>query len=171
MSARRSRAQGLRRIAELYAVEADIHGSPPERRLAERRARSAPPIETFGQWLRDASLPRSIPCPLSSFPWPPLKNSASSPPCAATGRLGAGECSLIAVSLQRGYTLVIDDRVANRLARRLAPALHIITTHDFVVSTIRHDLPDVDEADRIKHQGSDRHRFGVKLDNFADLLV
>ena len=46
-------AEGLRRIAELYAIEADIRGSPPERRLAERHARSAPLVEAFGEWLRE----------------------------------------------------------------------------------------------------------------------
>ena len=45
-------AEVLRRIAELYAIEADIRGSPPERRLAERQARSAPLVEAFGDWLK-----------------------------------------------------------------------------------------------------------------------
>ena len=45
-------AKGLRRIAEFYAIEADIRGSPPERRLAERQARAAPLVEAFGEWLR-----------------------------------------------------------------------------------------------------------------------
>ena len=45
-------AQGLRRIAELYAIEAEIRGSPPERRLAERQARSAPLVQAFGEWLK-----------------------------------------------------------------------------------------------------------------------
>ena len=45
-------AEGLRRIAELYAIEADIRGSPPERRLAERHARTAPLVEDFGEWLK-----------------------------------------------------------------------------------------------------------------------
>ena len=39
-------AEGLRRIAEFYAIEADIRGASPERRLAERQARTAPLIET-----------------------------------------------------------------------------------------------------------------------------
>ena len=38
-------AEGLRRIAELYAIEADIRGASPERRLAERQARTAPLID------------------------------------------------------------------------------------------------------------------------------
>ena len=45
-------AEGLRRIAELYAIEADIRGNPPERRLAERQVRSAPLAEAFGDWLK-----------------------------------------------------------------------------------------------------------------------
>ena len=79
---------------------------------------------------------------------------------SATGRLGAGECSAIAVTVQRGYTLAIDERVANRLARRFAPSLHIVTTQDLVVSMIRSDLLDVEEADRDKHEWSDLGSFG-----------
>lgn len=45
-------AEGLRRIAKLYAIEADIRGSPPEQRLAERQAQSAPLVEAFGEWLK-----------------------------------------------------------------------------------------------------------------------
>lgn len=45
-------AEGLRRIAEIYAIEAEIRGSPPERRLAERQARSAPLVQAFGHWLK-----------------------------------------------------------------------------------------------------------------------
>lgn len=46
-------AEGLRRIAEFYAVEADIRGASPERRLAERQARTAPLVEAFGVWVRE----------------------------------------------------------------------------------------------------------------------
>ena len=45
-------AEGLRRIAELYAIEAEVRGSPPERRLAERQKRSAPLVQAFGDWLK-----------------------------------------------------------------------------------------------------------------------
>ncbi len=89
---------------------------------------------------------------------------------SATGRLGAGECSAIAVAVQRRYTLAIDDRVAKRLASRFAPSLHIVTTQDLVVWMIRQDLLDVEEADRMKHEWSDQHRFRLNLDSFGDLL-
>ena len=45
-------AEGLRRIAELYAIEAEIRGSSAERRLAERQTRAAPLVDAFGDWLR-----------------------------------------------------------------------------------------------------------------------
>ena len=45
-------AEGLRRIAELYVIEAEIRGNPPEQRLAERQARSRPLVEAFGDWLK-----------------------------------------------------------------------------------------------------------------------
>ena len=89
---------------------------------------------------------------------------------SATGRLGAGECSAIAVAVQRGYSLAIDDRVATRQARRFAPSLHIVTTQDLVVSMIWQNLLGVEEADRIKQEWSDRHRFRINLDSFGDML-
>ena len=45
-------AEGLRRIAELYVIEAEIGYSTSERRLAERKARSTSLIEAFGEWLK-----------------------------------------------------------------------------------------------------------------------
>ncbi len=45
-------AEGLRRIAELYAVEADIRGISPGQRLSARRARIVPLVVAFGDWLQ-----------------------------------------------------------------------------------------------------------------------
>ncbi len=45
-------AEGLRRIAAMYAIEKEIRGEPPEVRLAVRQARTAPLLEDFGVWLR-----------------------------------------------------------------------------------------------------------------------
>ena len=45
-------AEGLCRIAKLYAIEAEIRGASPEQRLAEHQARTAPLIDVFGVWLR-----------------------------------------------------------------------------------------------------------------------
>ena len=45
-------AEGLRQIAEIYAVEKDIRGTSPGQRLSARQARSAPLVEAFGIWLQ-----------------------------------------------------------------------------------------------------------------------
>jgi len=45
-------AEGLRRIAEFYAVEADIRGCSPGQRLSARHARTAPRVVAFGDWLQ-----------------------------------------------------------------------------------------------------------------------
>ena len=42
---------GLKRIAELYKIEAEIRGLAPETRLAVRQHRSAPKIADFETWL------------------------------------------------------------------------------------------------------------------------
>jgi transposase len=43
---------GLKQIAALYRIEADIRGQNPEERLADRQKRSAPRIKAFEEWLR-----------------------------------------------------------------------------------------------------------------------
>ena len=44
---------GLKQIAALYRIEADIRGQTPEARLAARRARSTPKIAAFEVWLTE----------------------------------------------------------------------------------------------------------------------
>ena len=48
--------EALRRIGELYAVEADVHGQSPAQRLAARRRRSKPIVDALRAWL-EAQLP------------------------------------------------------------------------------------------------------------------
>ena len=45
-------AEGLRRIAEFYAVETDIHGISPGQRLSARQVPTAPLVAAFGEWLQ-----------------------------------------------------------------------------------------------------------------------
>jgi len=45
-------AEGLRRIAEFYAVEADIRGISPGQRLSARQTRTTPLVAAFGEWLQ-----------------------------------------------------------------------------------------------------------------------
>ena len=50
-SSRSNAEEALRRIAELYAVEAEIRGLDPKGRRAARDARSRPLIEALRPWL------------------------------------------------------------------------------------------------------------------------
>ena len=88
----------------------------------------------------------------------------------AAGRLGAGECSAIALAVHRRYILAIDDRLATTQARRADATLRILATQDLVVSMIRQGLLDIAEADRIKQEWATRHRFRLKLASFRDLV-
>jgi transposase len=45
-------SEGLRRVAEIYAVEAEIRGSAPDQRLSARKTRTAPLVAAFGEWLQ-----------------------------------------------------------------------------------------------------------------------
>lgn len=49
-------AEGLRRIAEFYRIEAEIRGIGPGQRLSARQARTAPLIVGFGEWLQSQRL-------------------------------------------------------------------------------------------------------------------
>lgn len=43
--------EALRRIAELYVIEAAIRGAPPDERLCARRAQARPLLEDRERWL------------------------------------------------------------------------------------------------------------------------
>ena len=43
----------MRRIDELFAIERDIAGKPPDGRKAVRQARSKPLVDALGLWLRE----------------------------------------------------------------------------------------------------------------------
>ena len=44
-------AEGMRCIAQLYKIEADIRGKAPDERLAVRQTQTAPLVAEFRQWL------------------------------------------------------------------------------------------------------------------------
>ncbi len=45
--------EGLKQIAEIYRIEADIRGAGPDQRLAMRQQLSAPLVAAFGDWLKE----------------------------------------------------------------------------------------------------------------------
>lgn len=88
---------------------------------------------------------------------------------SASGRLGAGECSAIAVAVHRRLILAIDDRQAAKQARRTDRELRIMTTQDLMVSMIGERLLGFEEADHIKDEWAAQHRFRLKFRSFRDL--
>lgn len=52
--------EALRRIAELYAIEADIRGSPAESRLAVRKEKSRPLMQSLYEWIQEQMKTLSI---------------------------------------------------------------------------------------------------------------
>ena len=89
---------------------------------------------------------------------------------AASGRLGKGECSAIACAIHRGYALAIDDRRATREATARSD-LEIVRTQDLIVSMIKQNLLSIAEADAIKGEWEQRHRFRLTISSFAEFLL
>ncbi|CAC9178290.1 Transposase and inactivated derivatives [Citrobacter werkmanii] len=49
------REEALKRIGELYAIEAEIRGMPETERLAARQSRSAPLLASLHEWMVEKS--------------------------------------------------------------------------------------------------------------------
>lgn len=58
--------EGLKRIAELYQIEADIRGQSPEIRLAARQQQTKPKLVEFETWLRQTRAHVSAKSPLGA---------------------------------------------------------------------------------------------------------
>ena len=86
------------------------------------------------------------------------------------GRLGAGECSAIALATSRVCALAIDDRRAINELRRVHKEIEVFRTQDLVVAMIRHKLLTVAAADSLKASWEQNHRFKIKAQTFGDLL-
>jgi predicted nucleic acid-binding protein len=89
-------------------------------------------------------------------------------------RLGAGECSALAVAANRGHAIAIDDnRALNRAFRDAglgSVRIEIIRTPDVMIALIRSGVLTVEKADRIKDEWAREHRFRINAATFADLL-
>ena len=89
-------------------------------------------------------------------------------------RLGAGECSAIAVALTRGYAIAIDDNRAIAAALREASVvganLTVVRTQDIILTLIRASILTIEEADQLKAEWELCHRFRLKGGSFRDLV-
>ena len=89
-------------------------------------------------------------------------------------RLGAGECSALAVAINRRHPIAIDDNRAVSRAFRDAgletTKIEIVRTPDIIVSLIRAGQLTIAEADRIKEEWAGKHRYRIEADSFGDLM-
>lgn len=94
---------------------------------------------------------------------------------AAKGRLGAGERAAIAVALNRGCALAIDDSRAIRRALQEAALrenkLTILRTQDIIVELIRCRAISIEMADAIRLEWAKNHRFKINVKSFVELLA
>jgi len=89
---------------------------------------------------------------------------------SASGRLGLGECSAIALAVHEDHMLAIDDRRAAAEARRTHAQLQIVKTQDLVLTMIQEGLLTVVQADAILNDWAQNHRFTLRIGSFAELL-
>ncbi len=86
-------------------------------------------------------------------------------------RLGPGECSAIAIAINRKYPIAIDDdRAVKRAVREMGARLDVVKTVDVILALIRTGVLNTDEADKIKDEWAHQHRFRIKTASFRDLL-
>jgi len=86
-------------------------------------------------------------------------------------RLGDGECASIAAALSRGTPLAMDDIRARNKALEREPGLRLLDTVRLVVEAIQAGLLTVAEADAIKADWEQNHRFIKKhFSSFAELI-
>ena len=119
-------------------------------------------IERFGQSIDDGTL-----CQVTLTSEEELETFAE---LAASGRIGVGECSAIACAACRDHALAIDDRRAITQAHQVSNDLPIVRTEHLMVAMISEGLLTVEEADQIKDDWSQNHRFTLTFGSFQDLL-
>jgi predicted nucleic acid-binding protein len=86
------------------------------------------------------------------------------------GQLGSGECATIAVAINRGYFLAIDDNQAIKKAELLMSPKRILRTQDILVGMIRENLLSFENADQLLQNWATYHRFKLKIPTIKDLF-
>ena len=84
--------------------------------------------------------------------------------------LGIGECSAIAVALHSEHALAIDDKRAIKKIKKFADAMRILTTEHLVVLLIQHGVVTIDQADAMKREWEQKHRFRLRFKSFAERI-
>jgi predicted nucleic acid-binding protein len=87
-----------------------------------------------------------------------------------TKGLGVGECSAIAVAVNRQFALAIDDKKAIKKVSSLGYSLAVLGTDSLVVLLIRENVLSVEVADSMKSEWETNHRFRLPFASFAELI-
>lgn len=82
--------------------------------------------------------------------------------------LGIGECSAIAVAVHRQLTLAIDDKQAIKKVANLGFNVPILTTEALMVLLIQHGTLSVEQADAMKLEWENNHRFRLTFASFRE---
>lgn len=82
--------------------------------------------------------------------------------------LGDGERSAIAVAANRKMPIALDDGRARREARRFRRGMVLLDTVGIIVSLIQERVLDVAEADAIKQDWEENHRFRLRFQSFQE---
>ncbi len=132
-------------------VEAEITGDYPEQRIRYRNAVASGFLDTCS-----VADPEEVEIFLRLRPGE---------------RLGAGECSALAVAIHGRFSIAIDDsRAVRRAIREVGAKLEVVKTVDVMVALLRAGLLDIAAADRIKDAWARDHRFRLKCASFQELL-
>lgn len=85
----------------------------------------------------------------------------------AAGRLGAGECAVLAVALTRNWAAGLQDRRARLEGQHRRRDLTLCQTEDLVLALIRSGHLTVEEADGFLVEWATRHRFRSRFTSFG----
>ena len=88
----------------------------------------------------------------------------------ADGRLGAGECAVLAVALTRDWVAGLQDRRARTEGQRRCGDLVLRQTEDLVLTLIKAGYLTIEEADGFLAEWAAKHRFRSRLTSFRDLI-
>jgi hypothetical protein len=82
--------------------------------------------------------------------------------------LGLGECSAIAVAVNRKLTIAIDDKRALKKVARLGYNLKVLGTEQLVVQLIAESVLTIVEADQMKDDWEQNYRFRLSIVSFSE---
>ncbi len=86
----------------------------------------------------------------------------------ADGRLGAGECAVLAVALIRDCVAGLQDRKARVEGQRRREDLALCQTEDLVLNLIQSGHLTIEEADGFLVEWAAKHRFRSRLTSFYE---